>query len=243
MQGADLLIHDAQYTAQEYPEKMGWGHSPVEYVVKLADQALVKRVALTHHDPRRDDDSIERLMASVRRATSMDVFAACEGQVVELKGRPNRATSDLSGELAEIPPEQKLASPLVLFRVANRDLSAAVCEALRAEGIRARSLSNIDAAAVSIAQEYPALAIIEHDPPRIDGVALCRALRRHVPEQRLAVLLVAEHEDANGEEAAGVSDWLIKPSLLRMQGRRCVRGCCAVPTKQANTAPMLMISD
>jgi hypothetical protein len=111
VQGADLLIHDAQYTAQEYPEKMGWGHSPVEYVVKLADQALVKRVALTHHDPRRDDDSIERLMASVRRATSMDVFAACEGQVVELKGRPNRATSDLSGELAEIPPEQKLASP------------------------------------------------------------------------------------------------------------------------------------
>ena len=112
--------------------------------------------------------------------------------MVELKGRPNRATSDLSGELAEIPPEQKLASPLVLFRVANRDLSAAVCEALRAEGIRARSLSNIDAAAVSIAQEYPALAIIEHDPPRIDGVALCRALRRHVPEQRLAVLLVAD---------------------------------------------------
>ena len=47
VQGADLLIHDAQYTAQEYPEKMGWGHSPVEYVVKLADQALVKRVALT----------------------------------------------------------------------------------------------------------------------------------------------------------------------------------------------------
>jgi Beta-lactamase superfamily domain len=51
--GADLLIHDAQYTAEEYPEKVGWGHSPVEYVVKLARYARVKRVALTHHDPLR----------------------------------------------------------------------------------------------------------------------------------------------------------------------------------------------
>lgn len=211
MQGADLLIHDAQYTAQEYSEKIGWGHSPVEYVVKLADQARVKRVALTHHDPRRDDDAIERLMASIRRATSVDVFAAREGGVVELKGRSNRATSDLTGGLAEIPAEQKLASPLVLLRLANREISAAVCEVLRAESIRARSLGNIDAAAVSIAHEYPALAIIEHDPPRTDGVAVCRALRRHVPEQRLPVLLVAEHEGADGDEAAGVSDWLIKP--------------------------------
>jgi phosphoribosyl 1,2-cyclic phosphodiesterase len=56
MQGADLLIHDAQYTAQEYLEKMGWGHSPVEYVLRLAEQAVVKRVALTHHDPRRPSD-------------------------------------------------------------------------------------------------------------------------------------------------------------------------------------------
>jgi phosphoribosyl 1,2-cyclic phosphodiesterase len=44
---ADLLIHDAQYTAEEYPEKMGWGHSTIEYVVELSKHAEVKRVALT----------------------------------------------------------------------------------------------------------------------------------------------------------------------------------------------------
>jgi len=37
IRGADLLIHDAQYTAQEYATKIGWGHSPVEYVVKVAE--------------------------------------------------------------------------------------------------------------------------------------------------------------------------------------------------------------
>jgi CheY-like chemotaxis protein len=197
MQGADLLIHDAQYTAMEYREKIGWGHSPVEYVLKLAEQAAVKRVALTHHDPRRDDDAIDRLMASIRRSTSVDVFAACEGQVVELKGSPSTAPSDLGGELAEIPAEHKVASPLVLLRLANRDISGLICEGLRAESIRARPLGNIHEAAVSVAQEYPALAIIEHDPPRTDGIAICRALRQDVPEHRLPVLLVAEREDIN----------------------------------------------
>ena len=72
MRGADLLIHDARYTAQEYPTKMGWGHSPVEYVVKLAEQALVKRVALTHHDPGRDDDAIDRLIASTYATILVD---------------------------------------------------------------------------------------------------------------------------------------------------------------------------
>jgi phosphoribosyl 1,2-cyclic phosphodiesterase/DNA-binding response OmpR family regulator len=213
IQGADLVIHDAQYTTQEYPEKIGWGHSPVEYVVKLAEQALVKSLALTHHDPDRDDDAIERLMASTRRMTSMNVFAACEGEVLELTGRPNRATSDLSGQLAEIPAGHKIASPLVLLSLANRHLSDTVREVLRAESIRARSLGNIDEA-ISFAQEYPALAIIEHDPPRADGVAVCRALRRRIPEQRLPVILVAEHEDTNVDDAPEVSDWLIKPFTL-----------------------------
>ena len=102
MEGADLLIHDAQYTAEEYPEKIGWGHSPVEYVLKLAAHARVKRVALTHHDPRRDDDAIERLVASIRQTSSVDVFAAFEGQVAELKMRPERRALPSSGEVADM---------------------------------------------------------------------------------------------------------------------------------------------
>src|SRR5215467_4890001 len=95
LSGADLLIHDAQYTAEEYPAKVGWGHSTVEYVVKLSKYAKVKRIALTHHDPLRDDDAIDRLLASVRarlraNASSLDVFAAAEGQVVEVAPSPEK---------------------------------------------------------------------------------------------------------------------------------------------------------
>jgi phosphoribosyl 1,2-cyclic phosphodiesterase len=211
MRGADLLVHDAQYTAQEYPAKMGWGHSPIEYVVKLAEQARVKRVALTHHDPRRDDAAIERLMASVREMTSVDIFAAREGQVVELEARPDKAAADFRGELAEVPAEQKVASPVVLLSIADTRMSATVCNALKAERIRVRSLGNINAMADAIAQDRPALALIQHDPPRIDGLALCRALRRDLSAYPLPVVLLAEHEDADAGGAAGVSDWLIKP--------------------------------
>ena len=51
MAGADLVIHDAQYTPEEYESRKTWGHSTYEYVVEVAAAAGVKRVALTHHDP------------------------------------------------------------------------------------------------------------------------------------------------------------------------------------------------
>src|SRR5216110_2901237 len=50
MADADLVIHDAQYTPEEYRARKNWGHSPFDYVVELACSAGVKRLALTHHD-------------------------------------------------------------------------------------------------------------------------------------------------------------------------------------------------
>jgi hypothetical protein len=83
---ADLVIHDTQYTAAEYPSKTGWGHSTVEYVVDVAACAGVRRLALFHHDPTRDDDAIDRLVAGARdRAAKAggdtEVFGAAEGTV------------------------------------------------------------------------------------------------------------------------------------------------------------------
>ena len=112
---ADLLIHDAQYTAEEYPAKVGWGHSTVEYVVKLGQYAQVKRVALTHHDPLRDDDAIDRLVASIRarlgeNTSSLDVFAAVEGQVLELAPSHEKGSARRAGEFqAQMPIEPALA--------------------------------------------------------------------------------------------------------------------------------------
>src|SRR6266516_2930296 len=129
---ADLLIHDAQYTAEEYPAKVGWGHSTVEYVVKLSKYAEVKRVALTHHDPLRDDDAIDRLLASIRarlgeNASSLDVFAAAEGQIVEVAPSPEKGPTWRPGESqAQIPIEPALAEWSVLLGVADTKMTAAL---------------------------------------------------------------------------------------------------------------------
>lgn len=60
-QDADLLIHDAQYRAQDMPAKRGWGHSIVENVWKLALEAKVKQLVLFHHDPDRTDDELDQI--------------------------------------------------------------------------------------------------------------------------------------------------------------------------------------
>ena len=59
--GADFLVHDAQYTAEELQKRRGWGHSSFDQAMQLAEMAGVKRLALTHHDPEHDDEFLERI--------------------------------------------------------------------------------------------------------------------------------------------------------------------------------------
>lgn len=81
---ADLLISDAQYTAEEFPDKVGWGHSSVEHAVDFAVAGGVKRLALYHHDPPRSDRAIDALIRRARKRaalqnSSIDIVAAAEG--------------------------------------------------------------------------------------------------------------------------------------------------------------------
>ncbi len=84
MKHADLLIHDAQYTPEEYPAKKDWGHSTFEYAVELAAVADVRQLALTHHDPAHDDQQIAEIEQRARalarkRNFALHVFCAYEG--------------------------------------------------------------------------------------------------------------------------------------------------------------------
>lgn len=81
--GADLLIYDAQYTPEEYPSKVGWGHSTFEAAAALAKAAGVGQLALFHHDPRRSDEGVEQLEERARVAFAGS-FAAREGLVVDV---------------------------------------------------------------------------------------------------------------------------------------------------------------
>jgi phosphoribosyl 1,2-cyclic phosphodiesterase len=78
---ADVLIYDAQYTPEEYPGKVGWGHSTWSAAVELARAANVKQLVLFHHDPRRTDAQVAELEARAR-AVFPGTIAAREGLTV-----------------------------------------------------------------------------------------------------------------------------------------------------------------
>lgn len=76
--GVGLLLHDSQHTAAEMDEKSFLGHSSVEYAVELARRHGVGELALFHHDPKRTDDAIDRIIERV--TTSGTVSAAAAGK-------------------------------------------------------------------------------------------------------------------------------------------------------------------
>ena len=85
--GADLLIHDAQYTPGEFEHKRTWGHCTAQYAVTFAAAAGVRRLALFHHDPSRTDDQLDRITAAAAQCGAdlgVDVFAAVERSSVTL---------------------------------------------------------------------------------------------------------------------------------------------------------------
>jgi phosphoribosyl 1,2-cyclic phosphodiesterase len=84
--GADLLIHDAQYTDEEYARCVGWGHSTYRHAFEFAARVGAKEVVLFHHDPSHDDEMLEHLLAdAVRRfKPEFRVFGGCEGAVYEV---------------------------------------------------------------------------------------------------------------------------------------------------------------
>jgi ribonuclease BN (tRNA processing enzyme) len=80
---ADLLIHDAQLTAEEVPAEAAWGHAAAEYAAGLAARAGARRVALFHHKPSRTDDQLDAI--GLRFAAGpLPVLVAAEGLSVEL---------------------------------------------------------------------------------------------------------------------------------------------------------------
>jgi phosphoribosyl 1,2-cyclic phosphodiesterase len=80
---ADLLIHDAQYLASEFPRVAYLGHSAVEYAVSLAELAGARRLAMFHHSPERTDPEIDEMVRNVR-THDVEVFAAAESTSLHL---------------------------------------------------------------------------------------------------------------------------------------------------------------
>ena len=86
-QGADILFHDTQYTAEEYERHMGWGHSSYEYAIDIANKANVKKLLFFHHDPIRTDIQLKKLEQDYQTQsagnTATQVMMAREGLTIE----------------------------------------------------------------------------------------------------------------------------------------------------------------
>jgi phosphoribosyl 1,2-cyclic phosphodiesterase len=86
-QGADLLIHDAQYRQEDYVDtnnpKQGWGHSTPEMACAIAREAKVGQLVLFHHEPLYDDETIAEVEAHAR-SLYPNTCAAYEGLEVRL---------------------------------------------------------------------------------------------------------------------------------------------------------------
>jgi phosphoribosyl 1,2-cyclic phosphodiesterase len=89
-QKADLLVHDAQYSAEEYRTRVGWGHSTVEEALALAERARVEQLAFFHHDPLHSDADIDALIEEAlgahreRGGHELIAFPAAEDQEIVL---------------------------------------------------------------------------------------------------------------------------------------------------------------
>lgn len=84
--GADILVHDAQYTPETYRGHEGWGHSTWESVIRLAKEADVKELYLYHHDPDSTDSHVKKILRDSRASSAggrLKIHAAREG--LELK--------------------------------------------------------------------------------------------------------------------------------------------------------------
>ena len=89
MRDADLLIHDAQYTPEDYQRKRGWGHSCYIDTVNSAIDADVKQLFLFSYDPNYDDEQVDALHARTRqvieeRQAGTVCHKTCEGMIIEL---------------------------------------------------------------------------------------------------------------------------------------------------------------
>jgi phosphoribosyl 1,2-cyclic phosphodiesterase len=90
--GADILIYDSQYTPEEYPHKVGWGHSTWLAGAELARAAGVPQLVMFHHDPSRTDAQLDALEAAAQAALPGTV-AAREGMILNARDAERAAAA------------------------------------------------------------------------------------------------------------------------------------------------------
>lgn len=85
-EGVDVLIHDAQYTDEEYISRVGWGHSSIAHLAAFAAMTQPGKLVTFHHDPSHTDEDLDKLHEALRASLPDDIelVAGTPGLVVEV---------------------------------------------------------------------------------------------------------------------------------------------------------------
>jgi CheY-like chemotaxis protein/phosphoribosyl 1,2-cyclic phosphodiesterase len=214
---AEVVIHDAQYGTADYPTKAGWGHSTVEYAVDVALVSSVKTLVLFHHDPDRDDNGVDDLVAVAESRVAaakrpLRVIAAAENEELVLAEGPYARTTDVGPAPAAMPDRARII-------VADDDVALVrILEAvLRGDGYDVDVAFDGEELLTKAAAVRYDLVLVDIQMPNLDGLTACRRLRaldgyRDTP----FVVLTARtrQDDMAAAFDAGITDYIRKPFAL-----------------------------
>jgi CheY-like chemotaxis protein/phosphoribosyl 1,2-cyclic phosphodiesterase len=214
LRGADLVIHDAQYTEAEYPAKVGWGHSPAEYAVDLALAGRARRLALFHHDPTRGDEAVDALLAAARARAAeagrqLDIIAAAEGAEVAIVERTRSPAVEPGPRAPRMPTRAR-----ILVAEDDPDLGPVLEEVLAEDGYEVLRTTDGGEAVRLAAQHTFDLILLDVEMPTLDGFAACRALRADPRLEAVPIIMLTARtgeEDLAEGFAEGATDYLTKP--------------------------------
>lgn len=218
MKDADVVIHDAQYTPEEYPDKKNWGHSTYSFVVQIAAAAHVKRLFLTHHDPAHGDAFVDRIeQRSCEIATSLRspirISCAREGYEEMFENGALRAPVD---GVAAVDAHR--CSPLKIVVVDDEeDLRLLARKVLVKAGHQVTEAGGGAEVLKMVEHEVPDLILLDLNMPPPDGLETLRILRSREATRSIPIIVLTARDDEQSVAASfalGATDLLGKPFTL-----------------------------
>jgi len=226
------VIHDAQYTPEEFPSKKNWGHSTYEYAVGMAAAAGVRQLALTHHDPFHDDAfvaEIERRAREYADGLGYEVEVRCAFEGLELSIAAHGTQSVPVSVPAPHPDRGAPAGKRILVVDDDAEIRILATRALTQDGHTVTQACGGREALALIASQVPDLLVLDLLMPEQGGLEILGILRSLPATAAMPVVVLTAMDDEANTRAGfdlGATDYVTKPFSIPQLAAR-VRACLA----------------